>query len=123
MRQEKYLDPFKGKKLSSLDGRKMKKDFLNLIEIAQEHKKNNILKVIKHNDFQITMKDSRFDPFEGKTPEIDLSEQIRILISSEEDPNKRWILYESWQKERKKKIFNEAVFLDEILSDDCSYLD
>ena len=69
------------------------------------------------------MKENKLDPFEGKTPEIDLSEQIKILISSEDDPNRRWILYESWQKERKKKTFNEAKFLEEILSDDCSYLD
>ena len=122
MRAEKYLDPSKGKKLSSLDGKKMKKDFLNLFEIAQENKKNYVLKVMKHNDFQISMKFDKFDPFQGKTPEIDLSEQIKILISCEEDPNKRWILYESWQKARKDKNFNEATFLDEILSDDCSYL-
>ena len=44
MREEKYLDPEKNNKLSSIDGRKMSKEFLNIIDIAQEHKKNNVIK-------------------------------------------------------------------------------
>ena len=69
------------------------------------------------------MQSNKMDAYKGKTPKIDLSEQIEIMISCEEDPNIRWGLYESWQRERKRSTFDEAVFLDEIISNTSVYLD
>ena len=69
------------------------------------------------------MQTNRLDAFKGKTQKIDISEQLEILISSEDDPDKRWGLYESWQRARKKKDFDELTFLDGIIANPSQYLD
>ena len=65
------------------------------------------------NDFLISLNSKRINILEEETtiPEFDYEEQIKILISSETNPEIRAGLYEYWQKVSREKNFDRKLFV------------
>ena len=120
MRAENYLNnPDKKDKNSSITGKPINKDIMNIEKLAIAQRKANVLQMIKHNDFFCPFPSNRIDVFEKGYKTADLQEQIQILICSEEDINTRWMLHDYWQKEKKKNNFDPEAFIDDLLSNNC----
>ena len=75
------------------------------------------------NDFLISLNSKRINILEDETtiPEFDYEEQIKILISSETNPEIRAGLYEYWQKVSRENNFDRKLFVQDLIDKRFSF--
>ena len=114
MRSDEYLtSPMNVSDAKALDGSELCDDVLKIKEISDKVKKENILKIIKNNDFFVSLNSKKISVLDQeKNIEVDFEEQVRIMISTEENPEKRANLYNFWTKACKRKNFSHEKFLN-----------
>ena len=97
---------------------------LNLKEISRERRQENVLKVMQHNDFVVSLNSRRISILkdEMEIPENDYEEQAKILISSEENPEVQASLYRYWQHISKDTNFDKKKFVHDLLDKRYSFL-
>ena len=73
-----------------MGGEELNSELPNLVNIAQKQRQENILNVIRSNDFNAGYQtNSAFQVLKNETKDklgIDYANQLRILIASEENP-------------------------------------
>ena len=116
MRSLKYLsEPEKAQKPVSLSGEKVK-DILNITDEAKEVKKNNLLKMIKHNTFFCNFGKKKLDIFSEDEREIDHDEEIRILLSMyDKDSETFEYLKLFWEQAKQRPDYDKKEFAEELL--------
>lgn len=124
MRSDEYLtSPMNVSDAKALDGSELCDDVLKIKEISDKVKKENILKIIKNNDFFVSLNSKKISVLDQeKNIDVDFEEQVRIMISTEENPEKRANLYNFWTKACKRKNFSHEKFLNDLLINNYSFL-
>ena len=127
MRKKRYLSkPEEKKGLFSLEDKKMNKKLPNLIDIAKNQRQENIMNVIRHNNFTSGYTNSaKFEVLEIDAEDklgIDYETQLKILIASEEDPEVRENLQEYCKVSKNHPDFDEQKIVDDILSRNFSFI-
>ena len=124
MRSKEYLKfPEEEKKIYSLSGKKLNESLLRIKETSDEAKRENILKVIKYNDFKISYSSKKYNIFEGeKNRGLKLEDQARILISSEENSEIRANLLEYWRSASLENDFNLKQFVEDLITNQFSFV-
>lgn len=119
MRSMQYLcEPEKvNNSIISLEGKKLGKNFKNILTISKDMRTENILQLIKTNNFRTSFKTRKFDPFskDDVTKTINIEDQIKILICDNKTSEQREKLYSSWMKEKKKPSYNSKIYLENLL--------
>ena len=92
----------------------MDNNLVNLVDIARKQRKDNVLNILKSNDFFCGFKTRTLEDL-GKKGNVNFKEQIRILIGSIEDPQQRLQCYDYWEQEKGEASYCEENFVDEIL--------
>ena len=123
MRSESYLsEPGHKSKLKSFSGEKLDSRLLNLQEFGQETKKQNILKIMNWDDFVTSLPSQKLDVFKTEVKSaLETGEQIKILLSCEENPEIRATQYEHWKEEQSCPTYDENQFLANLLKDNFSF--
>ena len=127
MRQQSYLTkPEVNSGIFSLDNNELNPELPKLVEIAKTQRQEDILNVIRHNDFDSGYKTtSKFnvikEDLKGKLG-IDYETQLRILIASEEDAELRENLKEYCSASKNHPDFDEEKLVDDILASNFSFL-
>ena len=81
MRSQKYLStPEEETDPCTLSGDLSGENVLKVKEISDKIKIDNILKIIKNNDFFVNLCSWKIDIFENDSPEINYEEQIRFFF-------------------------------------------
>ena len=86
MRKKGYLcHPELEDDLTSLSGKLLDENLLNLKTISREQRQENVLKVMQSNDFVISLNSRRIDIIKDQStiPENDYDKQAKIMIISE----------------------------------------
>ena len=127
MRTKSYLTkPERNEGIFSLGGEELNSELPNLVNIAQKQRQENILNVIRSNDFNAGYQtNSVFQVLKNETKDklgIDYATQLRILIASEENPELRENLTEYYTLSRDHPDFDEEKIVDDILSSNFSFL-
>ena len=124
MRSKEYLKfPEEETNIYSLSGKKLNENLLRIKETSDKAKRENILKVIKYNDFKISFASNKYNIFEGKNDRgLKLEDQARILISSEENPEIRANLLEYWRSASLEKEFNLKQFVEDLITNQFSFV-
>ena len=107
MRKKGYLcHPELEDNLTSLSGKLLDENLLNLKTISRERRQENVLKVMQSNDFVISLNSRRIDIIKDQStiPENDYDEQAKIMISSEINPEVQASLFQYWQNVAKDKF-------------------
>jgi hypothetical protein len=98
----------------------------NLIEISNKQRQENILNVVRHNDFSAGYKtNADFKVLKNEAKEklgINYENQLRILIASEENAEMRENLKEYYSMAQKHPNFDEEKIVDDILAHNFSFL-
>ena len=83
LRRKKYFsNPLKQTKLISLlDGEPLDENLLNLVDLSKQQRKDNVLQILKSNDFFCGFKTRTLEAL-GNRGNVDYKEQIKILIGS-----------------------------------------
>ena len=93
-----------------------KPNLVNLVDIARKQRKDNVLSILKSNDFFCGFKTTLRTLEEwGKKENVNFKEQIRILIRSIEDPQQILKCYDYLEQEKGKASYCEENFVDKIL--------
>ena len=127
MRHNSYLSkPEKSEGLFSLSNEELNPELLNLVEIAKMQKQEDILNVIRHNDFGRGYKtQSNISILKNEAKDklgIDFESQLRILIASEEDAELRENLRDYCATSRNHPNYNEEKLVDDILARNFAFL-
>ena len=128
MRENNYLNlPEKETPLRGLGNKELlNPKLLQLFETAKKQKTENVLNVIRYNDFEkafttgVQMKVIKSEVVDKLDTNYEV--QIRILIESEEDLETREMLREYFEKSQDHPSFSEEKFIDDILSKKFSFL-
>ena len=104
----------------------MIKKLSNLIDIAKNQRQENIINVIRHNNFTSGYTNSaKFEVLEIDAEDklgIDYETQLKILIASEEDPEVRENLQEYCKVSKNHPDFDEQKIADDILNRNFSFI-
>ena len=116
MRAAKYLsEPEKKQKATSLSGENIK-DILDIINKAKDVKKNNLLKMIRHNTFFCNFGKKKVDVFSEDENHIDYDEEIRILLSMyDKDSQTFEYLRLFWEQAKQSPDYDKKEFAEELL--------
>ena len=80
---------------------------IGIKEVADRIKQENISRIIQNNDFFVSLNSKKISVLDQeKNIDVDFEEQVRIMISTEENPEKRANLYNFWTKACKRKNFS-----------------
>ena len=127
MRKISFLSkPLQDKKMLSMQNMELNPQLTNIFKLAQKQKQDDVMNVIRHNDFNFGYSTSaKIDVLKNKQEDklgINFETQLEILIASEENPELRENLKEYCQNSRKHPDFDEEKIVDDILSRNFSYL-
>ena len=91
LRSQAYLAELSEKNdLKSFRGEKLDKKLLELKEFGQDIRRQNILHMMNSDDFFTSLPSQRLDVLETKINSVmEVEEQIKILLSCEDDPEMR----------------------------------
>ena len=99
---------------------------MKIFEIAQSQRQQNIINVIRHNDFNVGYDSkAKFDVLKNHTNDKlqpNFEAQLDILIASEENPDLREYLREYCNSSRKHNDFDEEKLVDDILNKQFNYI-
>ena len=118
LRSAKYLcEPQKPDKVTTLSG-DTANDILDITTRAKAVKKNNLLKMIKHNTFFVNFGRQKIDIFNDKAmTNVDYDEQIEILLSMyEEDSDTFKYLNLYWKQSKSRQDYSGEEFVEELLA-------
>ena len=116
MRTKKYLsDPCKVSDILSLSENTVNKNLKNITSIAKEQRRENVMNIIKNNDFFCGFKAKKFDIFGSNSTSFDYQEQVRIFIASIESLEVKLSLYEYWQVAQKHQNYSHKEFMENLL--------
>ena len=116
MRRNEYLSkPHEENGVQALNGEKLDDELLNVINIAKEVKKNNVIQIIKKNDFFTKLDSMKIDVFQSVSFEADKDQQIKVLIGAIEEDEEREKMYYYFMEMKQKKSFNADSFLEDLL--------
>ena len=128
MRTQSYLSkPDRKSELVSLaEHEKLNPDLPIIVEIARKQRQENVLKVIRHKDFNAGYDTKGHfkvlqNEVEGKLG-LDFETQLNILIASEDNAELRENLREYCDASKNHPSFNEEKLVDDILSKNFSFL-
>ena len=127
MRQNSYLSkPEKDQQLLSLANEELDPKLPNLVEIAKLQKQEDVLNVIRFNDFSHGYKTkSNINILKNESKDklgVDYESQLRILIASEENAELRENLRDYCIASRNHPDFNEEKLVEDILARNFSFL-
>ena len=127
MRRQSYVTkPYKDNGIFSLEDKELNNELPNLVNIAKSQRQENILNVIRHNDFNSGYKsNSNFKVLKNEAEDklgIDYETQLKILIACEEDAEWRENLKEYWKVSENHPDFDEEKIVDDILARNFSFL-
>ena len=127
MRKESYLNkPERDIGMYSLEKKELNPQLLNIANIAHNQRQENIMNVIRHNDFNSGYNSSaKFEVLKHNSKEtlgINFETQLNILIASEENPEMRENLQDYVRTSRLHKDFDEEKIVDDILCKNFSFL-
>ena len=127
MRKISFLTkPQQDRPMLSMQNKELNPQLPNIFKIAQKQKQEDVMNVIRHNDFNCGYNTSaKLDILKNEKEDklgINFETQLEILIASEENPELRENLKEYCQKSRKHPDFDEEQIVDDILSKNFSYL-
>ena len=127
MRRQSYLNkPERDSGMLSLDNKELNPQLANLVKIAQDQRQENVLKVIRHNDFSSGFTTGvKFKTLKEESEDrlgTDFETQLNILIASEENAELRENLTEYCRVSRLHPEFDEEKIVDDILSRNFSFL-
>ena len=127
MRQNSYLSkPKKDQQLLSLANEELDPKLPNLVEIAKLQKQEDVLNVIRFNDFSHGYKTkSNINILKNESKDklgVDYESQLRILIASEENAELRENLRDYCIASRNHPDFNEEKLVEDILARNFSFL-
>ena len=127
MRKQFYLSkPENDNGFLSLDNKELHSNLPKIVKIAQAQRQENIMKVIRHNDFSAGFTTGvKFGTLnEGNNDRLgtDYETQLNILIASEENAELRENLIEYIRHSRLDPHFDEEKIVDDILARDFSFI-
>ena len=118
IRRNEYLsNPEERSELTSLDGKVLNKQVLDIINIGKQARKTNILNAMNTSDFFAPQTIKKFCVFnEGEDFVEDTDYEIRVLISAIDNANQRNDMYLFYENEKSKSDFSAQEFLDNLLT-------
>ena len=121
MRKESYLTkPDQTHRTFSLENHELNHQLPNIIDIANKQRQENIMKVIRHNNFNAGYSnDAKLQVLKDETEDklaINYETQLQILIASEENPELRENLKEYCSASKNHPDFDEEKIVEDILS-------
>ena len=127
MRQQSYLSkPEVNRGLFSLEHKELNPKLPKLVDIAKAQRQEDILNVIRHNDFEYGYRNNvKIDIFKNETADklgVDYETQLRILIASEENAELRENLQEYCKVSKNHPNFDEEKLVDDILARNFAFL-
>ena len=127
MRKNSYLTkPQQKKTLVSLENNELNSKLPNLVTIAKEQRQEDVLNVIRHNDFNHGhSSSSKFKVLKNEAVEklgINYETQLSILIASEENAELRENLREYCSASRNHPEFDEEKLVEDILSGNFTFI-
>ena len=124
MRSNNYLDsPEEESDPRALNGKHLSESIIGIKEVADRIKQENISRIIQNNDFFVSLNKKKLDVLEQESElEVDFEDQVKILISSEENPEFRSNLYDYWINAKKGKHFSNKDFLNDLLENNYTFL-
>ena len=127
MRKQSYLNkPEREMGMFSLENKELNPQLTNIVKIAQEQRQDNIMNVIRHNDFSSGYNyGAKFEVLKDESKDrlgMNFETQLNILIASEENPELRENLIEYCRVSRLHPDFDEERIVDDILSRNFSFL-
>jgi hypothetical protein len=127
MRKNCYLTKPQNKKtLLSLENVELNSKLPNIVNIAREQRQEDVLNVIRHNDFNHGYTtSSKFNVLKNETQEklgINYETQLNILIASEENAELRENLREYCSASRNHPDFDEEKLVEDILCINFSFI-
>ena len=118
--------PEKNEGLLSLENNELNPKLPKIVELAQRQRQENILNVIRHNDFEHGYKNNgKIDILKEESKDklgIDYETQLRILIACEENAELRENLNEYVRISRNHNEFDEEKLVEDILTKNYSFL-
>ena len=127
MRIKSYLSkPQQNRGFYSLEGKELNPQLANIINIAKSQRQEDVLNVIRYNDFSAGYNTNSYlkvlkNEAEDKLG-INFETQLDILITSEQNPELRENLREYCSEARKKSDFDEEKCVEDILCNRFSYI-
>ena len=127
MRIKSYLSkPQQNRGFYSLEGKELNPQLANIINIAKSQRQEDVLNVIRYNDFSAGYNTNSYlkvlkNEAEDKLG-INFETQLDILITSEHNPELRENLREYCSEARKKSDFDEEKCVEDILCNRFSYI-
>ena len=118
MRSKNYLNsPEDEANNTSLDGKlEIDEAYLDITNIAIQQRCDNVLTVMRSNDFLASFKSQKLDIFDQPSNNpLDSDTKIKILIAAEESVDYRENLYEYWTKLKKQPNYNAEAFIDSLV--------
>ena len=127
MRKINYLSkPENENEMLSMENEELNPNLINLVQVAQEQRQENIMNVIRHNDFNAGYKtNAQFKVLKNASEDrlgIDYETQLNILIASEEDADLREKLSIYCDSSRLHQDFDEEKLVEDILCGNFSFL-
>ena len=123
MRTKRYLsNPLKESELLTLSETPVNESLSNITNIAKEQRRENVMKIIKTNDFFCGFKTKKFDIFGSNTAKIDYRDQVKIFIGSIESTEQKLSLYEYWQVAQNHSNYSDKQFMDNLLENRFDYI-
>ena len=127
MRKVSHLTkPNSEKVMLSMENKELNAQLPNIVKIAQTQRQENIMNVIRHDDFTSGYTNNvKFKVLKRDAEDrlgIDFETQLNILIASEEDAELRENFSNYCKASRLKPDFDEERMVDDILSGNFSFL-
>ena len=121
-----YNEPENENEMLSMENEELNPNLINLVQVAQEQRQENIMNVIRHNDFNAGYKtNAQFKVLKNASEDrlgIDYETQLNILIASEEDADLREKLSIYCDSSRLHQDFDEEKLVEDILCGNFSFL-
>ena len=116
MRTRQYLsNPESDDSLATLSGEELNEDILNILDISNKVRQENLLQVVNKNSFFERYQNKRIDFLSEDSYELDFETQIRILISTTEDETTMNVLHDYWKDIKKTNDYDAEAFLNSLI--------
>ena len=128
MRKKCYLSKPERMKdaMLSLENSELNPNLTRIVDIAKEQKQEDVINVIRHNDFNHGYTStSKFTVLKEETEDklgINYETQLNILIASEDNPEVRENMREYCSTSRNHPEFDEEKLVEDILSGKFTFL-
>ena len=117
-----YLtNPEEERKVDTIDNIKMNEDVKNIIKLANQQRRKDVINVIRHNDFSFSYSnEAKLKLFSENIEEnkaLDLNYQIKVLLKTVNDEDEKECLKTEFAE--LKNDYEKENFIDCILAKSC----